>query len=139
MCTILQLCHQMCVVPARRSDANLIWVASSLICFTLQKTSIYLTQLPSHSALTSPSYTGNSNFTSSLSKGISCLCLWECFLAEYFDLVLEEEDDDGEAGGEGGFLGGSSCSSLLSVWKIPLGKVSFVPSNPHTRPLPSQT
>jgi hypothetical protein len=57
---------------------------------------------------------GNSNFTSSLSKGISGLCLWECFLAMDFELVLEEEDDYGEEGSEGGGLGGSSPSSLLS-------------------------
>ena len=72
-----------------------------------------MTQLSSLSAFTSPSYMGNSNFTSSLSKGISCLCLWECFLAVDLELVLEEEEVDGEEGGEGGGLGGSSPSSLL--------------------------
>jgi hypothetical protein len=40
---------------------------------------------------------GNSIFTSSLSKVISCLCLWECFLSMDFELELEEEEDvDGE-------------------------------------------
>jgi hypothetical protein len=57
---------------------------------------------------------GNSNFTLILSKGISCLCLWECFLAVDFELVLEEEEVDGEEGGGGGGLGGSSPYSLLS-------------------------
>jgi hypothetical protein len=42
---------------------------------------------------------GNSNFTSSLSKGISCLCLWTCFLVVLLELELEEV---GEEGGEGG-------------------------------------
>jgi hypothetical protein len=68
---------------------------------------------------------GNSNFTSRLSNGISCLCLWECFLVVEVALVLEEEEDDGgegDEGGEGGGLGGSSPSSLLyffeySPWK----------------------
>jgi hypothetical protein len=45
---------------------------------------------------------GNSNFTSSLSKGISFLCLWECFLAVDLELELEEEEVDGEEGGERG-------------------------------------
>jgi hypothetical protein len=52
--------------------------------------------------LTSPSYIGNSNFTSSFSKGISCLCLWTCFLAMDLELELEEEEDDADEGGEGG-------------------------------------
>jgi hypothetical protein len=53
--------------------------------------------------LTSPPYIGNSNFTSSLSKGISFLCLWECFLAVDLELELEEEEEvNGEEGGEGG-------------------------------------
>jgi hypothetical protein len=58
-----------------------------------------LTQLLSLSALTSPSYIGNSNFTSRFSKGISCLCLWTSFLVVLFELEIEEE---GEEGGEGG-------------------------------------
>jgi hypothetical protein len=72
-----------------------------------------MTQLSSLSVLTSPSYMGNSNFTSNLSKGVSCLCLWEYFFAVYLELVLEEEVD-GEEGGEGGGLGGSSPSSHLA-------------------------
>jgi hypothetical protein len=59
---------------------------------------------------------GNSNFTSSLSNDISCLCLWECFLAVEVALVLEEEED-GDEGGEGGGLGGSSPSSLFSFFE----------------------
>jgi hypothetical protein len=55
----------------------------------------------------------NSNFTSSLSKGISCLCLWECFLAVDLELVLEEDEVDGEEEVEGGGLGGSSPYSLF--------------------------
>jgi hypothetical protein len=34
---------------------------------------------------------GNSNITSSFSKGISCLCLWTCFLVVLFQVELEEE------------------------------------------------
>jgi hypothetical protein len=61
--------------------------------------------------LTSPSYTSNSNFTSNLSKGIACLCLWEWFLSVEVALVLEEEEEDeGDEGGEGGGLGVSSPS-----------------------------
>jgi hypothetical protein len=37
---------------------------------------------------------GNSNFMSSLSKGISCLFLWECFLVVGLELLLEEEEVD---------------------------------------------
>jgi hypothetical protein len=44
----------------------------------------------------------NSNFTSSLSKGIYCLCLWDCFIAVDLELELEEEEVDGEEGVEGG-------------------------------------
>jgi hypothetical protein len=62
---------------------------------------------------------GNSKFTSSLSKGISYLCLWECFLAVDLELVLEEEEGDGEEGGDGGGLGGSSPYSLLSFEDSP--------------------
>ena len=86
----------------------------------IQYTSIYLTQLSIFSALTLPSYIGKTNFTSSLSNGISGLCLWEweCFLAELgFELVLEEEEEDGDEGGEGGGFGGSSPSSLLSCFE----------------------
>jgi hypothetical protein len=51
--------------------------------------------------LTSPSYIGNSNFTSSFSKGISCLCLWTFFLVVLLEIELEEEGEEGEEGGEG--------------------------------------
>jgi hypothetical protein len=45
---------------------------------------------------------GNSNLTSSFSKGISLLCLWECFFAVLLELELEEEGEEGgEDGGEG--------------------------------------
>jgi hypothetical protein len=105
-------------VPSRQSDSNLILVASSFICFTLQYTSIYLTHLSSFSALTSPSYIGKTNFTSSLSNGISGLCLLECFLEEVvFKLVFVLEEEDGDDRGEGGGLGGSSPSSLLSFFE----------------------
>ena len=60
---------------------------------------------------------GNLNFISSLSNDISCLCLWECFLAMDLELILEEEEFDGEEGGEGGGLGGSSPSSLLCCFR----------------------
>jgi hypothetical protein len=62
---------------------------------------------------------GNSNFTSSLIKGISYLCLWEGFLAMDLELVLEEEEVDREEGGEGGGLGGSSPYSLLDFEDSP--------------------
>jgi hypothetical protein len=52
--------------------------------------------------LTSPSYIGNSNFTSCFSKGISFLCLWTCFFAVDFELELEEGEEGGEDRGEGG-------------------------------------
>ena len=68
---------------------------------------------------------GNSNFTSILSNGISCLCLWECFLAVEVVLVLEEEEDDGDEGGEGEVLGGSSPSSLFSCFEYPPWKGLF--------------
>ena len=54
-----------------------------------------------------------------LSKGASCLCLWECYLAVDLELVLEEEEVDGEEGREGGGLGGSSPSSLLTFENSP--------------------
>jgi hypothetical protein len=57
---------------------------------------------------------GNSNFTASLSKGISCVCLWECFLVVDFELVFEEEEEYYGEGGGGGGLGESYPSSLLS-------------------------
>jgi hypothetical protein len=56
---------------------------------------------------------GNLNFTLSLSKGISCLCLWECFLVVDLELLLEEEEAEGEDGGEGVVLGGSCPSSIF--------------------------
>jgi hypothetical protein len=59
---------------------------------------------------------GNSNFTSSLSKRISCLCLWECFLVVDFELVLEEEEVDGEEGESGGVLVVSPPPSLFCVY-----------------------
>jgi len=66
-------------------------------------TSICLTQLSSLSALTSPSYMGNLNLTSSFNKGISFLCLWTCFFALDLELELEEEGEEGgDDGGEGG-------------------------------------
>jgi hypothetical protein len=40
---------------------------------------------------------GNSDFTSSLSKGISFLCLWTYVVAVDLELELEEEEEvDGE-------------------------------------------
>jgi hypothetical protein len=78
---------------------------------------------------------GNSNFTSRLSKGISFLCLWEFFLAVDLELVLEEEEVDGE---EGGGLGGSSPSSLLAFEYSPrIGLFRY--NNHHIKPLPSLT
>jgi hypothetical protein len=55
--------------------------------------------LSSQSALTSPSYIGNLNFTSSLNKGISFLCLWTCFFVLDLELELEEEREEGGEGG----------------------------------------
>ena len=54
------------------------------------------------------------------------------------ELVLEEEEVDGEEGGEGGGLGGSSPSSFCLL-KIHLESVSSAPSNHHIKPLPSPT
>ena len=48
---------------------------------------------------------------------MSGLCLWECFPEKVgFELVLEEEEDVDE-GGEGGGLGGSYPSSILSCFE----------------------
>src|ERR1700722_15297525 len=97
------LCHQIRAVPASLKDANWICVTSSLICCTLQYTSICLIQLSSFSAFTSPSYRGNSNFTSSFNNGISFLFLCIFFFSLGLELELEEEGEEGGVdGGEGG-------------------------------------
>ena len=39
------------------------------------------------------------------------------FLQKEFELVLEEEEYDGDEGGDGGYFGGSSPSPLLSCFE----------------------